>query len=343
MTTSDQRKKAVDEAKKSLERMQKFDAASISREGELGVALSFKGAVPSAQRLVDLYAQLPVESLDWFNVNQANQIKQLADSDFQILQQIIRFDPQQGNAGSVRNSLTQQLDATYENTFQHLSPWVAYGAGRMTDFTKIARDARATIQDIEDKARRLVDTMAGWEKEAQNILDDIRKVAAEHGVSQQAVYFRDEADSHASQADLWLKRTRQLAWLLGVFAVLTLFLHKVPWLSPTTSYETVQLAVSKVLIFTTIAYVLMLSAKNFLAHRHNAIVNKHRQNALVTYRALVEAAGDSANRDIVLTRASECIFGAQPTGFGKADAGEPGAVSMISLSPGAIKPSVGGS
>ncbi|MFA7054049.1 MAG: carboxypeptidase-like regulatory domain-containing protein, partial [Kiritimatiellia bacterium] len=36
-------------------------------------------------------------------------------------------------------------------------------------------------------------------------------------------------------------------------------------------------------------------------------VNRHRQNALITYRAIVEAAGDQANRDVVLAKAAECI------------------------------------
>jgi hypothetical protein len=342
MSTNDQRKKAVTDAKASLERMQKFEAASISRVNELGAALSFKAAVPNAQKLIDLYIQLPLESVDWFNVGLANQLKQIADGDYNILGQITKFDPQQGNAGSLRTSLTSELESTYEKTFQHLSPWIAYGAGRVTDFTKIGRDARATIQDIEDKAKSLGKEMEQKQEDAQQILEDIRKVAAEQGVSQQAVYFKDESENHTKQAEAWLKQTKRLTALLAIYAIMTLFIHKIPWLAPTSSYETIQLAVSKVLVFSTLAYFLILSAKNFLAHRHNAIVNKHRQNALVTYRALVDAAGDGANRDIVLTKAAECIFGAQPTAFGKADSGESGSISMVSLAPGAIKPSVGG-
>ena len=341
MTTTQQRQRSIADAKVSLERMQKFDPATLAREGELGAALSFKDAAPHARRLIDLYVQLPLESVDWFNHDQACQLKAVADSDYNILNQILSFDPQKGHGASENKSWINQLDTAYEATFRQLAPWVAYGVGRVTDFTKIGRDARATIQDIEDKAKKLGEDMEQHRKDAEQILAEIRKVAAEQGVSQQAVYFKDESENHSAQAEGWLKLTKRLTVLLTIYAIMTLFIHKIPWLSPTTSYETVQLAVSKVLVFTTLAYFLILSAKNFLAHRHNAIVNKHRQNALVTYRALVDAAGDGANRDIVLTKAAECIFGAQPTGFGKADSGESGSISMVSLSPGAVKPTVG--
>lgn len=339
MSTNQQRQKSISDAKQSLERMQTFDPATLAREGELGAALSFKDAVPHARRLIDLYVQLPLESVEWFNQGQAAQLKSVADADYNIFNQILSFDPQKGHGAGEKKSWINQLETTYENTFQQLAPWVAYGVGRVTDFTKIGRDARATIQDIEDKAKKLGEDMQQHRKDAQQILDDIRTVAAEQGVSQQAAFFKDEAEVHAKQAEDWLKQTKRLTILVAIYAVLTLFIHKVPWLAPTSSYEAIQLAVSKVLIFTAMAYFLVLSAKNFIAHRHNAIVNKHRQNALVTYRALVDAAGDGANRDIVLTKAAECIFGSQPTGFGRVDAGEPGSVSMVSLSPGAIKPS----
>lgn len=60
---------------------------------------------------------------------------------------------------------------------------------------------------------------------------------------------------------------------------------------------------------------LFLSSKNFLNHKHNAIVNKHRQNALMTHTALVEASGDEGVRDAVLLQAANCIFSPQSTGY----------------------------
>jgi type II secretory pathway pseudopilin PulG len=97
----------------------------------------------------------------------------------------------------------------------------------------------------------------------------------------------------------------------------TAFAHKWSWLAPTSSYEAVQLGISKILIFGVIAYMLVLCARNFLSHTHNAIVNKQRQNALMTFKELADAARDEESKDVVLTHAAACIFAPQDTGYGR--------------------------
>jgi hypothetical protein len=128
---------------------------------------------------------------------------------------------------------------------------------------------------------------------------------------------------------------------LGAYAILTLVIHKIPWLSPTTTVEAAQLAVSKGLIFVAIGYLVLFFSRNYLASRHNAVVNRHRQNSLVTYRALVEAAGDQTNREVVLTRAAESIFGAQATGFAKTDPGDNRGLSLVSVAHQMARPTIG--
>ncbi len=134
-------------------------------------------------------------------------------------------------------------------------------------------------------------------------------------MTKQAAHFNAEFEHHTTEANRWQGYAVKLAIGLGVFAVISLFLHKVPFLKPETMYDAVQLSISKILIFSVMAYMLFLSAKNFLNHKHNAIVNKHRQNALMTHSALVEASGDEGVRDAVLLQAASCIFSAQSTGY----------------------------
>ncbi|MBE9064962.1 hypothetical protein, partial [cf. Phormidesmis sp. LEGE 11477] len=62
-------------------------------------------------------------------------------------------------------------------------------------------------------------------------------------------------------------------------------------------------------------YALYACARNYFSHKHNAVVNRQRQTALQTYRALAEAARSDADRDVVLTHAAACIFQPQDTGF----------------------------
>ncbi len=107
-----------------------------------------------------------------------------------------------------------------------------------------------------------------------------------------------------------------MALAVGAYAALSMFLHKIPWIMPRAGCVSDSATECKKCssIFVVMAYMLLLFARNFLAHKHNAIVNKHRQNALLTFKALVDAAGGEERRDVILTYAAACIF--SPTGNG---------------------------
>lgn len=120
---------------------------------------------------------------------------------------------------------------------------------------------------------------------------------------------------------------------LGTYAIASLFLHEIPGLQTTDAYRTAQIAVSKVLIFGVIAYMLLLCARNFLSHKHNEVVNRHRQNALATFTALAEATSDAASSDIVLSHAAACIFSPQDSGYIKTDTVRGDSVPGLQLLP----------
>jgi len=53
--------------------------------------------------------------------------------------------------------------------------------------------------------------------------------------------------------------------------------------------------------------VLIWNAKNYNAHRHNFVVNKHRQNSLKTFETFVKAANDDLE--------TNSIFSSQASGY----------------------------
>lgn len=303
------------ETKESLERVQVFQTETLRRTEDLGSQLNFGDAIEPAQRLVDLLRRLSAEALQDFPDPVLNEIKNQANNIFNLFNQIIEFSPESGNPKQVRQQIINQLIATYPGTFQAIHPFISYSLHRAADFQRLDSAARATLQSVEDRSTSFSKAMEKHEAEARRVLDEIRKVAAEEGVTQQAAHFRAESETHEGKAEEWRKRTVRIAWLLGIFAVASLFIHRVPILRPDTVYDTIQLAISKVLVFFVISYMLILSARNFMNHKHNSVVNKHRQNALMTHRALVEGATDSGARDAVMVHAASCIFSPQPTGY----------------------------
>jgi hypothetical protein len=319
------------EATDSLARMQGFDTTILPNRDKLGSVLNFDGAVAPAKRLVGLYQRISTTILPDLPLSQLTTLWQQANSDYNILKQILDFEP--GKPVTERDSLIAQLDNSYQQAFNKLEPFISFSASKATDFQSLEREARAMIQSVQDQGTKLAETLDEKGRQAENILDDIRKAAAEQGVSQQAVYFKTAEAEHSTEAARWLKATIWLASAMAVYAIFSLFLHNIPGLEPTSTYTGMQLAVSKALIFAVISYMLYLSSKNFLVHKHNAVINRHRQNALMTYTAILNAAKDLNQKEIILNHAASCIFSPQPTGYSRSGGGtdSPSAKSVVEL------------
>jgi len=304
----------------SLSRIQDFDPNSISRLDVLGSALSFEEAVADAERLIAFYQRIPLTITDDLSNPLLDSLKRQADADFNILDQISKFNPSQGGTTATRTNLINQLRAAYETAFSALWQYLAYGVARTTDAKVLEREARATIQGIKDQSASAAEDLKKARDGAEGILANIKTMAAEVGVTKQAQYFKDEADKHESTSATWETKVKNMAYVVVGFAVLSLFLHKISWLAPSNSIESAQLISSKVLIFAVLSYMLLLGARNYLSHKHNAVVNRHRQNALLTYKALADAAQAKGAEDIVLAHAASCIFAPQETGYSKGGA-----------------------
>lgn len=323
---------ARETTEKSLSRIQNFDIAKLPRESELGINFRFTSVLPSATRLVDLFKRLPTSALNDFGRTQLMEVETQAASCYNLFDQVLKFDETQSNALSARDSLITQIENSYQGAFNVLMPLIGYSLYKTADFQRLETDARAALQKINDEADDIKSQLNSQKEDAQKVLDEIRQVAAEQGVTQQAIYFKSEADENIIQANEWRSTTIKLAWGLGIYSFSSLFLHKIPGLAPLSTYDAVQLATSKILIFSVISFVLFLSTKNFLSHKHNATVNRHRQNALMTYKSLVEAAGDKQQAsDAILIHAAACIYSPQPTGYTNSGSDMQGAKSVVEL------------
>lgn len=307
----------LEETKESLERIQKFKVATLPRKEELGVKFSFDDAVPHANRLISLFNKLPQEALEEFPEKQLQIIKQQADQVFQQFDEILNFDNAVADATARKQSLVDNLDATYQTTFTQLFPMISFSVARTVDFNRLEEQGRAAVRSISDQTDKVVRKLNSAKEQAEKTLDEVRTAAAEQGVSQQAKYFKNEADTESTNADKWKYATIAWAVGLGVYGVASIFLHKWTYLAPANIAEGITLTASKLIIFAVLIYMLLLSARNFLSHKHNATVNRHRQNGLQTFQILVEAGSTGSTQDIILSHAAASIFSPQETGYTK--------------------------
>ena len=316
----------------SLTRVQTFKAATLSREDDLGKQMSFAEAVKPVEAIIAVYKRIPLSALPDFTDTQLNVIQAQANADYSIFKQILDFNATAGDAAGTRTNLLAQLGIRRDQLFDQVWQYVAYGVARATDTSLLETQARATIQSIQDESGKLTEQLKQAKDDADAALVAIRAVASEQGVSQQAVYFKEEAQNQDTLAATWLNYTYKFALAVGGFAVLSLVLHKLPWIKPENNTEALQLITSKILIFAVLGFLLVMAARNYSTHKHNSVVNRHRQNALLTYRALVEATAGQGTEDIILAHAASCIFSPQETGFaqGRGD-GSSGSKSVLEL------------
>lgn len=320
----------------SLTRVQQFDATTLSREADLGKQMSFSEAVKPAEAIIAVYMRIPLSALSDFSDTQLNAINAQAQSDYNVFKQILDFVATSSDATANRTNVLSTIKNRRDQLFEQVWQYVAYGVARITDTNLLETQARATIQSIRDESAILTAQLTKAKSDADLALAAIRAIAAEQGVSQQAAYFKEEAQNQETLATIWLASTYKFACAVGLFAIISLFLHKIDWLKPGSNAEMFQLISSKFLIFAVLAYLLIMAAKNYATHKHNSVVNRHRQNALLTYRALVEAAGEKGTEDIILAHAASCIFSPQETGFahskGEASSGSRSVLELLSKS-----------
>ena len=172
-------------------------------------------------------------------------------------------------------------------------------------------------------------------EEANGILISLRQVAAEVGVSQHSIYFGDESKYHAKRAIYWLGAVIVSILSALVFGLYS-FKHYITDLSTLTVTQSMHLIFSKLIIFSVIYFAIVWTSKIYKAHRHNCVVNKHRQNALRTFEAFVKATEDKSIKDAVLIRSTEAIFSPVSTGYLTKEPESPGTTQVLEILRGAM-------
>lgn len=165
------------------------------------------------------------------------------------------------------------------------------------------------------------------------------EAAALSGVSGNAEHFSEEAERNWRTAGVALLACRNCVGLLMLFAILCLAVHGSGVLGELSTWVTVQLIAAKAVVVSALYYLTVVFGKRHLAFEHNAVVNRHRSNAIKTYRMMVEATTNQDDRDKVLDKVCTCVFSPQPSGFSRGESpdGSP-AINLINLNPSAIGP-----
>ena len=316
MATLQEEKNMLDALEKNLEVLSGITPESLVRREELGASLSFEDGLPSFRRTLKLFSDLKNANKDGVPYNTLNDLNNLAVNCIEEFKKVKEFsmDKYPQNPVNSRDSLITTVRDRYDEYYKKLTPHIAYSIRKGTDFEALESQARETLTELIKTKNEIIKEQEKAKNDSSSILESMRKAAAEAGVSQHAIYFKEEADQHNTSADKWLKATYISAGVTIVFALVSIIFY-FSQIKDLTIPQTIQLAITKILVFSVLYYATVWCGKNYRSHLHNYITNKHRQNSLSTFQAFVKASDDAQTKNAVLLRATEAIFIGGHSGF----------------------------
>lgn len=314
MATLEQEKKEKETLQIVLDTIHKMSVEDLIRT-ELGTDLNFESGRIFFERYIKLYSDLRQTSLDNVPYETISQLRSQAQTASQKLEEIKEFAPRQhSNPFQVRDQYINQLRDQYDGHWRVVAPVLAFAIRKGTDFEALENKARANIVSQEDAINNFQNRQKDVLKDLDGTLEKVRRAAEEIGISQHSLHFRTTAEEHNTKAKYWLFATICTALLIAAWGAVTFYIE--PKGNPPTTAELIHFGLSKLIILSALYYALVWCAKNFSAHRHNYVVNKHRQNALSTFQAFTKAAEeDIQTKHAILLQATQSIFSAQSSGY----------------------------
>ena len=217
---------------------------------------------------------------------------------------------------NTRDSIVQEVEYNYQLLFERVLPIINFANQTGTDFKQIEREARALVESTKAHSEKQKNQMEEKTKEAETILESMRKAAAETGVSQNAIHYSNSQKTHAEKANKWYKWGQGLLIGLIVFAAIV----GISFVMIFKKNEALVLGYPEITILIIISlwiYAINFCNKNFYAEKHNETINANKAKTLTTFLSFVDATEEENIKDQVLLHACMSAFSNPPTGFSK--------------------------
>ncbi|BCO07868.1 hypothetical protein GF1_02440 [Desulfolithobacter dissulfuricans] len=190
---------------------------------------------------------------------------------------------------------------------------LAFTATLATDYAKIEREAKGYHATMKEEAGSFKELLDSYKLEAEQALQAVKDQAAEAGVATNAQIFLTDSENHGSTAKKWLTAT---IWSSIVTLVVAVIFVVISFnYQPANTAAAIQYVVSKLILLSTLSFGIFWCARNYKSSKHNETLNKHRANALMTFRAFVEGSGEQQIKEAILLQAAQAAFVNRPTGY----------------------------
>lgn len=151
----------------------------------------------------------------------------------------------------------------------------------------------------------------------------IRTASGIEATSSSSSIFFTQSEEHRELADKWFNAVIA-AFLILFFVFIAVFYGWGPLskfnVNNATDYRLlINAIVFKVIILSSLYFVLHQTIKNYKINKHLYVINKHKHNALSVYPKFVLAGDDTETRAMIASQAAKSIFEQMPTGYLEGD------------------------
>ena len=315
-------KAARSQLQRTLEQLEPYDVDELVRSN-LGPELNFELVRPLFELVIRIRKQL-LASLDVVPTNNLKTLGSHFAGVLSIFEQIKEFSltKHSENPVGARDGLVQQLMEQYTQLYLPATLAVAYHQGDdRLDVEEMKKQLhREFNKKIDQLATEIPDKVAVLNnalEEATNIVKVMRDAAGEIGVGAHAEIFKEEAEAHEKSGQKWfwgsaasgLATAAFAAWQFGT----AVSLDNLPGI---TAGQAIFAGIPRILFLSVLVAAVAWCMRNYGAHRHNFVINRHRRNALATFETFVAGAGgDEDTKNAVLLRSTETIFSPANSGY----------------------------
>jgi len=313
MATPEQRTEKIQEAKKLLEELAGQKATALARTEELSRDINFSEAVPFFEEMLDIVKQLNQRSIDRLGFAQINQVVATCTNLNNLIKKVKEFTLNQNTPADVCTAIIQEVKNAYDTIMEPLTVPLAFTATQATDYAKIEREAKGYHATMREEADIFKKMLESYKVDAEKALQAVKAQAAEAGVATNAQIFLTDSSNHALTAKNWLTATiwsSAITLVVAIVFVIISFKYQ-----PPTTASAIQYVVSKLILLSTLSFGIFWCARNYKSSKHNETLNKHRANALMTFRAFVEGSSDQQIKEAILLQAAQAAFVNRPTGY----------------------------
>lgn len=243
------------------------------------------------------------------------------------------------NNNRIENSSLSDFHSAWHQFYTQFSTPLCLSLFNQSGASQILTEIKNKAAEINSAGEESYNQVKALVGETKSMHALAKQATVDAVTASHAKEFQDESKSSAVAAWIWLAVT-VLVGAAALAVTYFFFIHQPQSASVVTdaaggtnshtltnslslaspspdqvTFHSLQTLIARI-VFVSFAYFFVIwCGRNYSACRHNEIVNRHRRNAMQTFKAFVAASGDPVTREFMLRQAAACAFAPQQSGY----------------------------